>query len=434
MGKKGGKGVGDEDWVVHKQRGGKSAKGRRDRSKGDDHATSDMEDDLSSYVSNLSYQNIIDHDSQGEGSMTGESGIEDNDVLDQQLDVSLEAAALKNTVVRTKNLKIIEELFTARIMGDNLFRRKGEMVDVIIKSLKSGKGSERFSTAHLAVLFTLQLGDEPDLETFFNEIKPLLLSAIGDANIDVAVKAKIIFRLSVLCFLCSDNSEDRKELMALFRERLNSKNIDILINTMASVSLILTICSPTERNNALQMLFPTIRSLLKDSNVDVRIEAGELIAHLFELGRDYDEDFDSQIDNLEEMLDVLEGLSTDSAKFRAKRDRKVQRCSFRQILAFLNEEGDVNEHVKVSLQETLVITSWSERVQYGAIKEILGPATSFHLQQNSFVRDIFGLGAVPLKVEKITKSEKHEMKKLNAACHKARQKNMLKQRDKRMIF
>ena len=42
-------------------------------------------------------------------------------------------------------------------------------------------------------------------------------------------------------------------------------------------------------------LFPTIRSLLKDSNVDVRIEAGELIAHLFELGRDYDEDFDSQV-------------------------------------------------------------------------------------------------------------------------------------------
>ena len=27
--------------------------------------------------------------------LTGESGIEDNDVLDQQLDVSLEAAALK---------------------------------------------------------------------------------------------------------------------------------------------------------------------------------------------------------------------------------------------------------------------------------------------------------------------------------------------------
>ena len=49
-----------------------------------------------------------------------------------------------------------------------------------------------------------------------------------------------------------------------------------------------------------------------------------------------------QIDNLEEMLDVLEGLSTDSAKFRAKRDRKLQRCSFRQILAFLNEEGRYN--------------------------------------------------------------------------------------------
>ena len=71
--------------------------------------------------------------------------------------------------------------------------------------------------------------------------------------------------------------------------------------------------------------------------------------------------------------------------------------------------GDVNEQVKISLNETLTLTSWSERVQYGAIKEILGTSTSLHLQQNIFVREIFGLGAVPLRIEPVSRGDKIEM-------------------------
>ena len=42
-------------------------------------------------------------------------------------------------------------------------------------------------------------------------------------------------------------------------------------------------------------LLPSVRTLLKNGNVEVRIEAGEFIAHVFELGRDYDELFDEQV-------------------------------------------------------------------------------------------------------------------------------------------
>ena len=42
-------------------------------------------------------------------------------------------------------------------------------------------------------------------------------------------------------------------------------------------------------------LLPTVRDLLKNGNVEVRIEAGEILAHIFELGRDYDEEFDEQV-------------------------------------------------------------------------------------------------------------------------------------------
>ncbi|XP_063679567.1 interferon-related developmental regulator 2-like [Bolinopsis microptera] len=431
MGKKGGKGVSDEDFVVTK-RNGRNAKGKRGKAR-EELETSDIEDDLSSYVSNLSYQHI-DKDSIGSGSLTGESGIEDNDVLDQQLDVSLEAAALKNSVVRIKNLKIIQELLSTKIMGETLFKRKGEMLDVLIKSFKIGKGAERLTTAQLTVLYGLQCGEEVDMEDLYNEIKPFLLAAIDDGNIDAAQRAKIIFKLSVLCFLCSDNMDDRKELLLVLRDKVKQVNPDVIINSLASISLILTICTPTERRNVIQMLLPTVRDLLKNSIVEVRIEAGEMIAHIFELGRDYDEEFDDQVKDLQDLLDDLDKLQSDGAKFRAKRDRKVQRASFREIFAFVSEEGEVNEQVKISLSETLTLCSWSERVQYGGIKEILGPATSLHLQQNIFVREIFGLGAVPLRMEPVARGDKLEMKKLNAACHKARQKNMLKQRDKRMVL
>ena len=41
------------------------------------------------------------------------------------------------------------------------------------------------------------------MEELYNEIKPFLLAAIDDGNIDAAQRAKIIFKLAVLCFLCS---------------------------------------------------------------------------------------------------------------------------------------------------------------------------------------------------------------------------------------
>ncbi|KAL5260632.1 hypothetical protein ACHWQZ_G010696 [Mnemiopsis leidyi] len=431
MGRRGGKGVSDEDYVVNK-RSGRNGKGKRGKGR-EEIETSDIEDDLSSYVSNLSYQQNIDKESLGEGSLTGESGIEDNDVLDQQLDVSLEAAALKNSVVRVKNLKIIQELLSSKIMGETLFKRKGEMLDVLIKSFKIGKGSEKLTTSQLAVLYCLQCGEEIDMESLYTELKTFLLCDINDGSADVGQRAKIIFKLAVLCFLCSDNIDDRKELLVLLREKVKQNDPDVIINSLAAISLILTVCTPTERKNVIHMLLPSARSLLKNGNVEVRIEAGEFIAHVFELGRDYDELFDEQVEDLEELLEDLDKLQTDGAKFRAKRDRKVQRASFREIYALVSGEGDVHEQVKISLNETLTLTSWSERVQYGAIKEILGTSTSLHLQQNIFVREIFGLGAVPLRIEPVSRGDKLEMKKLNAACHKARQKSMLRQRDKRMV-
>jgi hypothetical protein len=76
-----------------------------------------------------------------------------------------------------------------------------------------------------------------------------------------------------------------------------------------------------------------LQELLESASLEVRMAAGETIAVLFELGRAFNEDFEET--QAEALCDILRQLATDSHKYRAKKDRKTQRSSFRDILHFV---------------------------------------------------------------------------------------------------
>lgn len=73
--------------------------------------------------------------------------------------------------------------------------------------------------------------------------------------------------------------------------------------------------------------------MLESAHLEVRLAAGELIALLYEQGRSHDSDFCSDL--TEELVGKLRQLATDSHKYRAKKDRKQQRSSFRDILQYV---------------------------------------------------------------------------------------------------
>lgn len=54
---------------------------------------------------------------------------------------------------------------------------------------------------------------------------------------------------------------------------------------------------------------------------------------MFELGRDYHDDFAE--DFIPDLVETLRQLATDSHKYRAKKDRKQQRATFRDILHYI---------------------------------------------------------------------------------------------------
>ncbi len=70
-------------------------------------------------------------------------------------------------------------------------------------------------------------------------------------------------------------------------------------------------------------------NLLETGDLSLRIATGEVIALIYELGRDIDENFDGYINGL---YDLLKELATDSSRHKAKREKKQQRSTFRDIL------------------------------------------------------------------------------------------------------
>ncbi|KRT85418.1 hypothetical protein AMK59_2262, partial [Oryctes borbonicus] len=76
-----------------------------------------------------------------------------------------------------------------------------------------------------------------------------------------------------------------------------------------------------------------LSELLKSGHLDVRMSAGEALATVFEVGCDYQDDFGENLKD--DLVEALHQLATDSHKYRAKKDRKQQRATFRDVLHYI---------------------------------------------------------------------------------------------------
>jgi hypothetical protein len=199
---------------------------------------------------------------------------------------------------------------------------------------------------------------------------------------------------------------------------------------LSSWTLLLSIAPPSRVPKLVNSHLCKLPSLLHSEDVNLRIEAGESIAMLYELAREHDEDFD--MDNVDELLVTLRALATDGNKYRAKKDRRQQRSSFRDIIRTI-EENDIPHDIIKFGPEILELDGWVRKRQYVAFREVLGSGTNIHLQENLLLRDIFGLGAPiiisgPGAPKRATRIERHHY---NSQAFKARTKVRSKQRDKR---
>lgn len=97
--------------------------------------------------------------------------------------------------------------------------------------------------------------------------------------------------------------------------------------------------------------------------VDIRISAGEALAILYEIAvRNIDEDF--EFSNHQNLRGILEELAVDSVKYHAKRDKKLQKFSFRQITDAIFNDKMPQTQIKYNKQETLQLNGCHMKLLY----------------------------------------------------------------------
>ncbi|XP_061187861.1 interferon-related developmental regulator 1-like [Saccostrea echinata] len=421
----------------------KKGKGLKPKATLDSLPTSDDDRETADNWSTASILSDEGHSSLSEeGAGPDESSAQEN--FEDKLKDCIDGLAEKSAQTRKTALDGVMKALSKKYIMDFLLERKVTLTDYLLKCLKKGKGDEQVLAARCLSLLCIQMGLEA--EDIFNEIQPQLLTAMTDNSVALKARSQCAIGLAVCNFVsCTDIDIVVKVLDALegiFKTsyRKGDKSIPshtpdtthLHASALSGWSLLLSIAPSFLVMKCLGKHIDHLPDLLHSSDVELRIEAGETLALLYELAREEDEDFEGKdIDNL---CETLKKLATDSNKYRAKKDRRQQRSSFRDVLRAV-EEGDVPDLTIKFGTESVVIDSWTRKKQYDAFCLVLGSGVYQHLQDNIVVREVFGLGApIPVGTKPVQKITKWERTHYNAAAFKALTKARSKHRDKRSVM
>ncbi|KAL7299468.1 hypothetical protein TKK_0007708 [Trichogramma kaykai] len=357
----------------------------------------------------------------------------------------------KSTQTRVSHFLKVGKSFTDKCVPDFIEGRKFTLTDAIERSLKKGKGEERSAAAKLSTLMCAQLGD--CAEDVYQELKATMIKIANDNAASIAGRTECCWSLSMNQFLSGKDLSEFLELSQLLSNvfagsypkgngamvKVTPELAVLHAAAISSWTLLLTTINPGDVSNLLKSAqtntsvpsLDQLSGLLRSPHLNVRTTAGEALAVIFELGRGYSEDYEQAWG--EELVEILKELATDSNKFRAKKDKFIQRATFRDILRYIEEDMTPETRIRFG-KEALLLNRWCVRARYNAFCRLLGPGINIHLAENQVLRDVFDLGnkiIEPIE-DKTLKAPKLQKTLANAAAFKARTKYRNKCRSERL--
>lgn len=367
------------------------------------------------------------------------------EIFEEKLKEAIDGATQKSAAGRTNSLQSVCSAFLKKYLPDFVTDRKMTLTDIIERSLKKGKTTEQMAAARLAVLLCCQLPDPADTESVFKDLQPTLLIQCLDKTASPAARISCCTCLSLCSFLAGGELNCIISLMKNFESIFkasylkgnrsvpsHSPEISALHNAaLLSWSLLLTLHAPSSVYDMVESQLSRLPEVLESPDVELRITAGEVVALCYEMLRRVDDNFEADEEDV--LCAKLKELATDSHKYRAKKDRKQQRSSFRDILHTVEDKDYPDIQIKFG-QEVLEIDSWASKRQYDSFCAVLGSGMNLHLTENDLIREMFDLGPPILNSKalaaknKISKYERHLM---NMQACKVRTVARGKFRDKR---
>jgi len=343
-----------------------------------------------------------------------DDGMSEIESYESKIKETMDLALEKSAQTRIKALEALTTALQKRVMTSFLMDNYVTMTDLVERALNKGRGTEMVAGAKLGSLIILTLATYEEAEQVYQTLQPLLLKIMKDPSATPAARQQCTTLLALSTFLaCQDVTELKttcNALHSIYAQSLPKGNGDLPTPSAAVTAfhaaavggfcLLISIMSPTYVYSIADSFVKEMFSLLRSSDVDMRITAGEAVALCYELARQHDDDYCWIKEN--ELSEALNELATDSQKFRAKKDRKQQRASFRDVIRTVDEGELPYEAITIGphhqLQQ-LELDSWSLKLQYQALCNSLAIGINHHFTYNVGIRNIYDLGPPPLKVD-----------------------------------
>lgn len=297
-----------------------------------------------------------------------------------------------------------------KLMASFVEERRDTITEAVKRCLRKGKNDEQEAAVLLASHLFITLGASEDSDIVFEELYALLTSSLADKSIGSKCREQCALALAVGCFIAPIGVDYQKQIMdALFAVFSGSfpngegayptlsANLTALHNTALNAWCLLVTLLPAEKALAIaQLHLHKLANLLNSTDQDLRLSAGEAISLLHEISREYNADFEMK--SVDELAIKLKELATYSQKFRSKKDRKVERSNFRDIMRTVLEYEQPTFTIKRK-DEIVELNCWSKKIQYDVFCTILESGCQVHLGENQLLRDILDMGPIPLDVD-----------------------------------
>ncbi|CAH2075599.1 unnamed protein product, partial [Iphiclides podalirius] len=363
--------------------------------------------------------------------------------LEEKVLELIEALNARANAARAAALVALHGALQRRYLAGLLINHRATLADHISRALRRGKDGEKRGAANVASLLALQIGEE-GTEDFMKEVRPALFAACTDKSASLETRTECCASLAVLCYLLEDDLTEIIEIMRMYETIFSGSYLkgDSTVKVSGPAveegswhaaaldgwALLLSLLEPSHAAALLRSQPPSPRrlvQLLEACSLEVRMAAGAALAVAHERTADEELAWPE-----EELVPLLLQLARDPHKYRAKRDRKAQRATFRDILKYFEGAEVAELSVRVGA-ETVRCGGWAARGAYGALAGALRGGLAALAPHAPPLRHALGLPAAqPLAApqRRLDKLQRHLQN--NAAC-KARQLARNKSRDKR---
>lgn len=391
--------------------------GRKKKGNGQAKAYDDTLSEVSDMMSMSSYQT---------NRSDGES---DPDIIDDdesKFKMFIDDVGNKNSKKSAPAIKFIKSKMQGHPMTSLLSGQKETLSTELYRALRKAKGETRLEILKCLAILFISI-DEDDAGVIFDDVQRELIVALLDGTKDVAATLAIVTA-------AIGNPEDVAKTTQCFRNiikmaflkgdgsipALKASQAVIVIECLEAWSFLLSSVSRVRGfgrfiADEIDSVIDDLPGIFSQPNVDLRIAAGELLAVIYEMSRDFRGDewegFDIEEDLLEALNDLAQGVAVGggSVKATSKKERKEQRCSFKQLRDFIQDSNPPQPRIlHITRQETLEISSFTDLARYEMLCWCLDSGINNHLTFNELLRsDVwFGLGHVLPQLTSLDKNDK----------------------------